>query len=73
MKKFLVSLFVLVAMAVQANAATWVAADRVSTVGSQLLKKNSIATKIKSGQNFIYKEPALQNGICEIWQPPKIG
>lgn len=46
MKKILVSLFVLVAMAVQANAATWVAADRVSTVGSQLLKKNSIATKI---------------------------
>ena len=46
MKKVILSLFVLVAIAIQANAATWVAANRVSTVGSQLLTKNGISAKI---------------------------
>lgn len=46
MKKIIVSLFVLVAIAIQANAATWVAADRVPAVGSQLLTKNGISAKI---------------------------
>jgi len=46
MKKILVSLFALFAIALQVNAATWVAADRVSTVGKQILTKNSISAKI---------------------------
>jgi hypothetical protein len=46
MKKILISLLALCGLAIQANAGTWVAADRVSTVGSQLLTKNSISTKI---------------------------
>lgn len=45
----------------------------ISVLKADFIHLNSIATKIKSGQSFIYKEPALQNGICEIWQPPKIG
>ena len=46
MKKTLVSLFVLLAVTVQANAATWVAKDRVSAVGQQLLTKNGISAKL---------------------------
>jgi len=46
MKKILVSLFVVLAMAVQVNAATWVAKDRVAPVGQQLLTKNGISIKL---------------------------
>ena len=46
MKKILVSLFVLLAVTVQANAATWVAKDRVAPVGKQILTKNKITTNI---------------------------
>lgn len=46
MKKILVSLFVVFALAIQANAATWVAKDRVAPVGQQLLTKNAITAKL---------------------------
>ena len=46
MKKFLVSLFIIFAVTLQSNAATWTAANRVPVVGQQLLTKNSITTKI---------------------------
>ena len=46
MKKILVSLFILFAVGVQVNAATWVAKDRVSPVGQQLLTKNKITAKL---------------------------
>ena len=46
MKKILVSLLVIFAIGIQANAGTWVAKNRVSTVGQQLLTKNSISAKL---------------------------
>lgn len=46
MKKILVSLFVLLAVSIQVNAATWSAKDRVSTVGKQILTKNKINANI---------------------------
>lgn len=46
MKKILVSLFILFAVAIQANAATWTAKDRVAPVGQQLLTKNGISVKL---------------------------
>lgn len=47
MKKILVSLLVIFAVTLQVNAATtWVAKNRVSTVGQQLLTKNSITAKL---------------------------
>lgn len=42
MKKLIISLFTLGLLVMPASAATWVAADRVSTVGAQLLKKNGL-------------------------------
>lgn len=47
MKKLFISLFALGLLAMPANAATWVAADRVSTVGAQLLKKNGLPENTK--------------------------
>jgi predicted Zn-dependent protease len=46
MKKLLISLFVLGLAVLQANASTWVAADRVSTVGAKLVEKNSLPTAL---------------------------
>ena len=46
MKKILVSLFILFTVVLQANAATWIAKDRVPTVGQQLLTKNGISVKL---------------------------
>jgi predicted Zn-dependent protease len=42
MKKLIISLFMLCLVAIPANASTWVAADRVSTVGAKLVEKNSL-------------------------------
>lgn len=47
MKKLFISLFALGLLAMPANAATWVAADRVNTVGAQLLKKNGLPENTK--------------------------
>ena len=44
MKKLLVSLFALGLMTAPAFSATWVAADRVSTVGAKMLKENGLPT-----------------------------
>lgn len=46
MKKILVSLFILFAVGLQVNAAAWVAKDRVSPVGQQILTKNKITAKL---------------------------
>ena len=46
MRKILISLFVLLVVSVQVNAATWVAKDRVPVVGKQILTKNGISTAI---------------------------
>lgn len=46
MKKLLASLVCVFAIAVQCFAATWNPANRVSTVGANLLKKNNIPTEI---------------------------
>ena len=43
MKKIVLSLFVAVVMAVPSFAAAYNSADRVTTVGTQLLNKNGIA------------------------------
>ena len=42
MKKFLVSMFSLLLIASSANAATWVASDRVAPVGAKILEKNNL-------------------------------
>lgn len=42
MKKLLVSLFTIGLMILPANAATWVAADRVAPVGAKLVEKNKL-------------------------------
>lgn len=42
MKKLFISLFAVGLIALQANAATWVAADRVAPVGAKLLEKNGL-------------------------------
>lgn len=47
MKKIFLSLFIVFAMAIPSSAATWVAADRVSTVGAQIIKANSLPASIK--------------------------
>lgn len=49
MKKLFISLFALGLLAMPVSAATWTAADRVNTVGAQLLKKNGLpeTTKFK--------------------------
>ncbi len=44
MKKLIIALLALGFMLLSANAATWVAADRVSTVGKTLLEKNGLPT-----------------------------
>ena len=44
MKKLIIALLALGFMSLSANAATWVAADRVSTVGKTLLEKNGLPT-----------------------------
>lgn len=46
MKKLLASLVCVFAIAVQTFAATWNAADRVSTVGANLLTKNNISNSV---------------------------
>ena len=46
MKKILISLFMILAITIQANAATWVAKDRVPAVGKQILTKNTITAKL---------------------------
>ena len=61
MKKILISLFMIIAIAVQANAATtWVAKNRVPTVGQQLLTKNGINTKL----TFKVVEDIADNSDC---------
>lgn len=57
MKKILISVLMLFAVAIQVNAATYSAKDRVPTVGQQLLTKNSITTKI----TFNVVEGAVDN------------
>lgn len=47
MKKVFLSLFVVAVMILPSNAATWVAADRVSTVGAKIVKANSLPSTIK--------------------------
>lgn len=44
MKKFLLTLFAAFVVVMPVSAATWVAADRVPTVGKKLLEKNSLPT-----------------------------
>lgn len=46
MKKITVLLFMIFAVAIQVNAATWSASNRVSAVGQQLLTKNGIKSTI---------------------------
>ena len=46
MKKIIVSLLVVFTVVLGVNAATWNAANRVSTVGQQILNKNGIKTKL---------------------------
>ena len=46
MKKILISLFIIFAVCINANAATWVAKDRVPTVGKQILTKKAITAKL---------------------------
>lgn len=47
MKKILISLLAMITITLQVNAATtWVAKNRVTTVGQQLLTKNSITAKL---------------------------
>jgi len=46
MKKIFVSIFIIFAMTLQVNAATWVAKDRVAPVGQQILTKNAITAKL---------------------------
>lgn len=45
MQKIIISLFAMVMMVMPANAATWVAADRVATVGKNILTKNNLPAK----------------------------
>lgn len=47
MKKWFLSLFAAAVIVMPANAASWVAADRVSTVGAQIVKANSLPSTIK--------------------------
>lgn len=47
MKKFALSLFMILAISLPTKAATWVAADRVSVVGAQIIKANSLPNTIK--------------------------
>lgn len=47
MKKLLISLFALTLFSMPAFSATWTAADRVNTVGAQLLKKNGLPENTK--------------------------
>ena len=47
MKKVLLSLFVAAVFTLPSNAATWVAADRVSPVGAVIVKKNSLPSTIQ--------------------------
>lgn len=47
MKKVLITLFAVLMISVRVNAATWVAKDRVPTIGQQILTKNKITAKIK--------------------------
>ncbi len=47
MKKVILSLFVAAIMVLPSSAATWVAADRVSPVGEQIVKKNSLPSNIQ--------------------------
>ena len=47
MKKLLITLFTLCVVSIPVSAATWVAADRVSTVGKNLLSKNGLPTTTK--------------------------
>jgi len=47
MKKVFLSLFVAAVLLLPADAATWVAADRVSTVGEKIVKANSLPSTIK--------------------------
>ena len=44
MKKLIITLMALAITSISANAATWVAADRVAPVGKQLLEKNGLPT-----------------------------
>lgn len=46
MKKLLISLFAVGLMVMPATAATWVAADRVKTVGAKIVEKNSLPKTI---------------------------
>ena len=41
MKKLLLSLFMIIAITLPSSAATWVAADRVPTVGKKIITANS--------------------------------
>ncbi len=47
MKKVLLALFAAAVIVLPSNAATWVAADRVSVVGEQIVKKNSLPATIQ--------------------------
>lgn len=47
MKKIFLTLFMTVAVVLPSSAATWVAADRVSVVGAQIVSKNSLPSTIK--------------------------
>ena len=45
MKKLVIGLFTLGLISMPVSAATWVAADRVATVGEKLLSKNGLPTE----------------------------
>ena len=59
MKKILLSLFLAASLVVPSLAATWSAVDRVSTVGKQILTKNSLPSTTK----FVITEADVVNSI----------
>ena len=62
MKKIFLTLFAAAVVILPSNAATWVAADRVSTVGAQIVKSNSLSSAI----NFKVVNGAADNSNATI-------
>lgn len=68
MKKILIAFLVVFSMVIQANAATWVAKDRVPAIGQQLLTKNKINVKItfKVVEGYADNSESAKNKIVNI-------
>ncbi len=62
MKKIVLTLFVLAAVVLPSNAATWVAADRVADVGAKIVKANSLSAAI----NFKVVNGAANNANAPL-------